>query len=374
MRYADVNGEKRLPEKGLWGACRVCGETVISKCGSQVVHHWAHKAGSECDPWSEVVGPWHLEWQSYVLPEFLEVVIGPHRADIVGTDGCVIELQHSPIPPEDIAAREAFYGNMVWLFDATERFEMIAAGRRTFFAFRRTKHIGQCTKPVFLDFGSILVEVEEFSHAIAKIDGFGRTRSREWFAEHFLANRLQHGAAPKSFRSSRQHRWYKHSRFSKTKHASRWNNPVTNTTYLIPRGAICIPLDWYFKQSGNPRVYEWERIVDEHEQIANGWTKRGLETMQQFLKGEAVILDGLLRVMPSPPGAIKLEMTVSTTRGLLAGIDGHVAAGRIPVLKDTTKQQLIKSAEDYERREYGDLLENQRRGNRTSDQQRELFE
>jgi hypothetical protein len=42
-----------------------------------------------------------------------------HRADIVGNRGVVVELQHSLISNEDVRAREAFYGKMVWLFDAT---------------------------------------------------------------------------------------------------------------------------------------------------------------------------------------------------------------------------------------------------------------
>ena len=97
-------------------------------------------------------------------------------ADIIGTNDCVIELQHSAIAADEIAEREDFYGNMVWVFDATERFEMIEVGRRVFFAFRRTKHISTCRKPVFLDFGNVLVAVEEFTTAVAKMDGFGRTR------------------------------------------------------------------------------------------------------------------------------------------------------------------------------------------------------
>ena len=371
-RYANVNGEKRLPEKGLWGECRLCGETVISKCGTQVVHHWAHKAGSDCDPWSEPVGPWHLEWQNYVQPDFVEVIIGPHRADIVGTNECVIELQHSPIALDQIAEREEFYGNMVWVFDATERFEMIAVGRRVFFAFRRTKHISTCAKPVFLDFGSVLVEVEEFTTAVARMDGFGRTRSREWFADRFLADRLQEGATPLSFRSNAQCKWHKDMRYSRTTHASRWQDPDTNEAVTIPTGSLCIPLNWYFTSPGKPWIYEWERIIDEHEQLANGWTKQELNAMKQFLSGDLLILDGLLRVMPSPVGKISVNLTVSATRDHLARVEQHVAAGRLPILKEQTKEELISSAEAYERREYGDLLESQSR-QKASDQQPRLF-
>jgi len=371
MRFANVNGEKRLPEKGLWGECRLCGETVISKCGTQVVHHWAHKAGSDCDAWAEPVGPWHLEWQNYVKPEFVEVIIDPHRADIVGTNDCVIELQHSPIPLGQIAEREDFYGNMVWVFDATERFEMITVGRRVFFAFRRTKHIATCSKPVFLDFGSVLVEVEEFTSAIAKMDGFGRTRSREWFADRFLADRLREGATPQSFGSNVQCKWHKDMRYSQTRHASRWQDPDTNEIVTIPKGALCIPLNWCFKRTGESPVHEWERIIDEHAQLANGWTKQELTAMKDFLNGELLILDGSLRVMPAPVEKINVKMTVSATRDHLVRLERHVAAGRIPILKDSTKEQLLKGAEAYERSQYGGLLASQRKAPR--DQQHQLF-
>ena len=134
MLYANVNGVKSQPTKGLRGVCPACGETVTAKCGGIVTHHWSHLAGSECDPWAEKIGPWHLGWQKLVEPVSVEVVVAPHRADIMGNDDVVLELQHSAISAEDIAAREAFYGNMVWLFDATERFELLNSGRRTFFS------------------------------------------------------------------------------------------------------------------------------------------------------------------------------------------------------------------------------------------------
>ncbi len=191
MLYANVNGQRRLPGKGIRGNCPSCGAIVIAKCGSLVTHHWAHKSRAECDPWSEPIGPWHLEWQSLVEDEFVEYLMKPHRADILGNKDVIVELQKSPIPLDHIAARESFYGNMVWLFDATERFEMIRTGPRTFFSLKHTKHITKCTKPVFLDFGNTVVEVEAFTTALAKLDGYGRTRSRQWFADTYLSTRLR---------------------------------------------------------------------------------------------------------------------------------------------------------------------------------------
>jgi len=68
-----------------------------------------------------------LAWKAKSIPEKVEVVFGDgdeqHRADIVGRHGVVIELQHSPISPETIRAREVFYrkySGLVWLFDASD--------------------------------------------------------------------------------------------------------------------------------------------------------------------------------------------------------------------------------------------------------------
>ena len=62
---------------------------------------------------------WHLGWQRAVPPERREVVMGPHRADIVTASGGVVEIQHSPISVDVITEREEFYGDrMAWIFDA----------------------------------------------------------------------------------------------------------------------------------------------------------------------------------------------------------------------------------------------------------------
>lgn len=115
------------------------------------------------------------------------------------------------------------------------------------------------------------------------------------------------------------------------------------------KGALCIPLNWYFKRTGEPRAHEWERIINEHAQLANGWTKQELTAMKDFLNGELLILDGSLRVMPAPIGKISVNMTVSATKDHLARVEQHVAAGRLPILQESTKAQLISGAEAYEK-------------------------
>jgi len=128
MRYAVDHVE---PTQGARSTCPSCGAPVIAKCGRVMVWHWAHEANSDCDPWSEPTTEWHLAWQRRVPVECREVVIGPHRADIVLPleDGrMVVEIQHSGISIEEIREREEFYGRMIWIFDATEATK---AGRLT---------------------------------------------------------------------------------------------------------------------------------------------------------------------------------------------------------------------------------------------------
>ena len=148
MLFTNHNGSKQRATPGARASCPTCGGGTIAKCGTLVSWHWAHARGHDCDPWAEPIGPWHLPWQEIVRPEFAEVVLGPHRADIVGNADVVIELQHSPIDEEQVGAREAFYSNMIWLFDATYRFAGIHSGDRYFFSYGRTKHLGCCQKPV----------------------------------------------------------------------------------------------------------------------------------------------------------------------------------------------------------------------------------
>jgi hypothetical protein len=73
----------------------------------------------DCDPWYEHETEWHRAWKALVPPERTEVQMGDHRADIVAAKGWVCELQHSSLQPQEIEEREAFYGRMVWVLDAS---------------------------------------------------------------------------------------------------------------------------------------------------------------------------------------------------------------------------------------------------------------
>src|SRR5882724_3925211 len=146
MLYAEVLGERRTAWPGLEGHCPGCGAALVAKCGAINAWHWAHLSVADCDRWSEPTGPWHLSWQNAVDPRCVEMPCGEHRADIVGNGGAVIELQHSAISADEIRAREEFYGDMVWLFDATHRFRAVESGDWAFFSLSRTKYLPRCRK------------------------------------------------------------------------------------------------------------------------------------------------------------------------------------------------------------------------------------
>lgn len=164
MIYA-ISGGTPLSEArpGSKGLCPCCASPVIPKCGEIKVWHWAHVSGTDCDLWSEGETRWHRDWKNLFSPSQIEVAIHRdgqrHRADVVGSDGTIIEFQHSSISPLEIRAREQFYGSMIWVFDVTEP---LASGRldlrqRDGFLSFRWKHarltIASARAPVYLDAG-----------------------------------------------------------------------------------------------------------------------------------------------------------------------------------------------------------------------------
>jgi hypothetical protein len=123
MRFAIINDEKTAPQPKLHGHCPHCGEEVISKCGKVKVWHWAHKSREVCDPWWENETEWHRAWKDNFPKEWQEIsALDPetgetHIADVKTPHGMVVEFQHSVMPIEEMAARERFYGNMIWIVD-----------------------------------------------------------------------------------------------------------------------------------------------------------------------------------------------------------------------------------------------------------------
>lgn len=356
MRLAEVDGERRLPEPHLFGVCSECGETVISKCGNINQWYWSHLKGTDCDSWSEGTGPWHLSWQNMVRMECIEVGMKPHRADIRTFEGLVIELQHSSISDRDIAAREAFYRNMIWLFDATFRFAPLISGDRVFFSLGRTKHLNLCTKPVFLDFGGMVVEVEAFTDRLPGISGFGRRRDRRWFMSRFLQESLVDSPVVSMVKSNDPRQadpWENTKPYHWMKHRTNWINPADGSTLTLPNGVEFIPLTKQFSVRGGPWEWQYETIINQYPEIAAGWTKGEVEWMQEFLSADPVILAGRMRMVPFSAEMIKADRSRSSLQFFLEKLEGHIKAGRVAVVKDETKTGLVRRSEEFERKEYG---------------------
>ena len=86
-----------------------------------------------------------------------------HRADAVMPNGTVVELQCSGISVDDIQTREAFYGRMIWVFDARDPYEkdrIDLRDRGKYHTFRwkhPRKSVAYTSAPRRLDFGCGLV-------------------------------------------------------------------------------------------------------------------------------------------------------------------------------------------------------------------------
>src|SRR5690606_25534374 len=101
MKFALVHNIRTEATKRSKGTCPSCGAELIAKCGTLKIHHWAHKAIRNCDPWWENETEWHRLWKSYFPEKWQEVIMydeetrEKHIADVRTDHGLVIEFQHS---------------------------------------------------------------------------------------------------------------------------------------------------------------------------------------------------------------------------------------------------------------------------------------
>ncbi len=160
MQYAIVHGRRTEATPGETGACPGCEGDVVAKCGEINSWHWAHTQRFDCDRWSEGETEWHLAWKRRFPRQWREVVMDGHRADIKSPQG-VIELQSSSISTAEIASRENFYGEMVWLLDARS-FHLNVRDRGSHVTFR-WKHPRKtwwtAGKQMYFDLGERLIKI-----------------------------------------------------------------------------------------------------------------------------------------------------------------------------------------------------------------------
>lgn len=120
MRFALVGADRGLASPGLIGICPSCKTSMVPKCGAVRVPHWAHRSDRVCDRWWEPRTEWHVRWQSRFPAVWQEVIRhGPsgekNIADVQTPNGLTIEFQYSHLRAEESAAREAFYGSLIWV-------------------------------------------------------------------------------------------------------------------------------------------------------------------------------------------------------------------------------------------------------------------
>lgn len=167
------DSSRSKPTPKAKSTCPCCQSSIIAKCGSYKVWHWAHETLEHCDSWWEPMSEWHLWWQSHVDESKTEIIIGPHIADIQLSDKKVIEIQHSSLPVEVVQERERFYDNMTWIFDGRDFVDRLTFREKqskysgnTYYTFtfkKPRKYIVLCTKfPLYIDFGDFVFKVMEF--------------------------------------------------------------------------------------------------------------------------------------------------------------------------------------------------------------------
>jgi competence protein CoiA len=134
MLYAyDQDKNKIEARPAASGFCPGCGTALIPKCGEIKAWHWSHKGRRDCDSWYEPETEWHQGWKRLFGREHCEVVVPPHRADILGNFDVVIQLRRSRLSPKEIAEREEFYKKMIWLVDALPFHESLLFYRNQFY-------------------------------------------------------------------------------------------------------------------------------------------------------------------------------------------------------------------------------------------------
>lgn len=126
MRYALNTAKEKIEvsHSGEIGWCPACNSKVRGRKGEINVHHWAHINSKNCDSWYEPITKWHLWWQNHFPRKNREVVVKKsgitHRADILfkkENKNIVIEVQNSSIPLSQVARRESFYQNLIWVLN-----------------------------------------------------------------------------------------------------------------------------------------------------------------------------------------------------------------------------------------------------------------
>ena len=236
---------------------------------------------------------------------------------------------------------------MLWVFDATQRFCGIKSGDRFFFSFGRSQHIKSCTKPVYLDFGEFIVQVQTMTDVFPRFAGFGYVRDRSWFVNQFLSERQRQIPIhpPQTIDDITGIARPVKQPWRLTSHPSNWLGADGQECHTVPQKTPYIPLDYYWLDpQKNTKRPVWSAIIDQLPEIANGWTDATFIDMITFLSGTPMILGGLLRLMPPHAAQIVVKNNLNRVRQLLRELDNHMRAGRVAVIRESTRSLLLERA------------------------------
>lgn len=131
MLLAIHDGEKKRADEAGRGQFAICPWTDLEvKAHVGLVRQfWAYTDIKPVfDRGYEPESEWHVNWKAPIKDEFSEVIFGEnneHRADILGSNNTVIEIQKSKIDMRDSRERVEFYRNatgrrIVWVVDIQE--------------------------------------------------------------------------------------------------------------------------------------------------------------------------------------------------------------------------------------------------------------
>lgn len=122
MDRAMIDGELKPPTKGAHGVCPDCHGKVVAHVGTDT-SYFSHLPRFPWDKWWEPETRWHIEWKEHFSIGQRENSIlkssKEHIADVQTLQPIVIEFQHSRLSGDNIKERENFYGDMVWVVDAS---------------------------------------------------------------------------------------------------------------------------------------------------------------------------------------------------------------------------------------------------------------
>ena len=123
MDKALINGVLRAPFKNAHGICPECLGKVVAHMGD--TEYFSHLPRFPWDKWWEPETHLHIAWKEHFLLGQRENTVWKsskkHIADVKTSQPIVIEFQHCRISAENIKERENFYGDMVWVVDASVR-------------------------------------------------------------------------------------------------------------------------------------------------------------------------------------------------------------------------------------------------------------